>query len=79
MFKHERSILGYDIFHIIAGDDKPLPISSNVFAEFNSAILPISSHSLFCASIGEVVSLDQYPKFSMSPSVASCITGDNVL
>ena len=73
------SILGYNLAHIIAGDDNPLPISSNEFAESKTASLPTISHNLFCATIGDVSSLDQYPKFNMLPPVANCITGDNVL
>ena len=65
--------------HIIAGDDKPLPTSSNEFAESNSAIFPTLSHNLFCALIGDVSSLLQYPKFNILPPVANCITGDKVL
>ena len=79
MFKHEISILGYNLAHIIAGDDKPLPISSSEFAEFYSAIFPTLSHNLFCALIGDVSSLSQHPKFNILPPVANCITGDKVL
>ncbi len=79
MFMHKISILEYDVVHLTAGDDKPLPISSRVFAESNSAIFPTKSHNLFCASIGDVSFLCHKPKFSMFPPVANCIAGDKVL
>ena len=72
-------IPGYNLLHIIDGDDKPLPTSSNVFAESNSVSWAILVQSLFCASIGDVSSLCQYPKFNIFPPVANCITGDNAL
>ena len=72
-------ILGCNLVHLIDGDDKPLPTSSNDLAESNSVSCPILLHSLFCASIGDMSSLSQYPKFSILPPVANCITGDNVL
>ncbi len=65
--------------HIIAGADKPLPMSSNEFADSNSASPPTLLHNLFCALTGDTSSLCQYPKFSILPPVANCITGDNVL
>jgi hypothetical protein len=72
-------MLGYDLVHVIAGDDRPLPTSTSKFALSNSASFPILSHNRFCALTGDISSLCQYPKFNISPPVANCITGDNVL
>jgi hypothetical protein len=63
----------------IAGADNPLPTSIIVLAVSSSAIFAKLEHRLFWAEIGSEFSLFQYPKLSIDPPVASCITGDNVL
>src|SRR5574341_245432 len=65
-------------FQYIAGAPSPLPISIILLEEESSARLPTREHRLHCAATGLRAPF-QYPKFSMLPPVASCITGEREL
>ncbi len=61
------------------GADNPLPTSTTFFPVDNSAKFAKNMHKLFWAEIGSAYFDDQYPKLSIEPPVASCITGERVL